>query len=79
MMKEEKKEPIPANKNYQAGLNDESGNEDQDSEYAESSEDSPNVSGNKKGRDLNKPRHGGVLNGRNKTAVNAQSAIAQAG
>ena len=70
-MKEEKKDPVPGNKNFQEERDDESGNEDQDSLYEDCSdqEDSKNVSGNKK-RGLDRPKHGGVLNGESKKSVN---------
>ena len=72
-MKEEKKDPTPGNKNFPEDRDDDTGNDDQDSLYEDCSDqdDSRNLSGNKK-RDLNRPKHGGVLNGRDKKSVNAQ-------
>lgn len=71
-MKEEKKEPTPGNKNLKEEKDGSSDNEEKDSAYEDSSDqdDSRNASGNKK-KDLNKPKQGGVLNGRDKKAVNA--------
>jgi hypothetical protein len=65
-MKEEKKDPTPDIKAYQQDPNDESGNEDQDSEYEGSSDSDNQKVGKKKNRDLNKAKQGGVLYGRDK-------------
>jgi hypothetical protein len=66
-MKEEKKDPTPGNKNFQDERDDDSAVEGEDSLYEDCSDqdDSRNVSGNKK-NNLNRPKHGGVLNGRTK-------------
>ena len=72
MSKEEMKNPTPANKNQQEEQDKESENEEQDSEYDGSSdEDDCRKAGGKRGRSLNKPRHGGVLKGMDKKSANA--------
>ena len=77
MSKEEKKDPTPANKNKSEEQDEESENEEQDSEYDGSSDEDDTRNVSKKGRDLNKPRHGGVLKGMDKKSVNAQATISQ--